>query len=67
MPALAYFLRDPEEDIWVRRHVPSTLSRIPCQASMDVLIAALVNEKDAFLRYKCVRRDRSACTTSTRS
>ena len=22
---LAYFLRDPEEDIWVRRHVPSTL------------------------------------------
>ena len=38
----------------MRRHVPSTLSRIPCQASMDVLIAALVNEKDAFLRYKCV-------------
>ena len=54
VPALAHFLRDPEEDIWVRRHVPSTLSRIPCQASMDVLIAALVNEKDAFLRYKCV-------------
>ena len=54
VPALAHFLRDPEEDIWVRRHVPSTLSRIPCQASMDVLIAALVKEKDAFLRYKCV-------------
>ena len=54
VPALAHFMRDPEEDIWVRRHVPSTLSRIPCQASMDVLIAALVNEKDAFLRYKCV-------------
>ena len=53
VPALAHFLRDPEEDIWVRRHVPSTLSRIPCQASMDVLIA-LVDEKDAFLRYKCV-------------
>ena len=54
VPALAHFLRDPEEDIWVRRHVPSTLSRIPCQASMDVLVAALVDEKDAFLRYKCV-------------
>ena len=54
VPALAHFLREPEEDIWVRRHVPSTLSRIPCQASMDVLVAALVSEKDAFLRYKCV-------------
>jgi ATP:ADP antiporter, AAA family len=54
VPALAHFLRDPEEDIWVRRHVPSTLSRIPCQASMDTLVAALVGEKDAFLRYKCV-------------
>jgi len=54
VPALAHFMRDPEEDIWVRRHVPSTLSRIACQASMDVLIAALVHEKDAFLRYKCV-------------
>ena len=54
VPALGHFLRDPEEDIWVRRHVPSTLSRIPCQASMDILVAALVGEKDAFLRYKCV-------------
>jgi AAA family ATP:ADP antiporter len=54
VPALAHFLRDPEEDIWVRRHVPSTLSRVPCQASMDALVAALVGEKDAFLRYKCV-------------
>ena len=54
VPALGHFLRDAEEDIWVRRHVPSTLSRIPCQASMDVLVAALVREKDAFLRYKCV-------------
>jgi CRP-like cAMP-binding protein/HEAT repeat protein len=54
VPALAHFLRDPEEDIWVRRHVPSTLSRIPCQASMDILVAAMVQEKDPFLRYKCV-------------
>ncbi|MEO5823800.1 MAG: Npt1/Npt2 family nucleotide transporter [Vicinamibacteraceae bacterium] len=54
VPALAHFLRDPEEDVWVRRHLPSTLSRIPCQAAMDVLVAALVGEKDPFLRYKCV-------------
>ena len=48
---LGHFLRDPEEDIWVRRHVPATLARVPCQASMDVLTAALV-EPDSFLRYK---------------
>ena len=54
VPALGHFLRDPEEDIWVRRHVPSTLSRIPCQPSMDVLVAALVGERDDFLRYKLV-------------
>ena len=28
---LAYFLRDPDEDIWVRRHIPSTLAQIPSQ------------------------------------
>jgi AAA family ATP:ADP antiporter len=54
VPALGFFLRDTDEDIWVRRHVPSTLSRIPCQASMDILVAALPGEKDAFLRYKLV-------------
>ena len=26
---LAYFMRDREEDIWVRRHVPSTLALLP--------------------------------------
>jgi AAA family ATP:ADP antiporter len=48
---LAYFLGDPEEDIWVRRHVPSTLGLIPTQRSMDVLISAL-NHKDGFVRFK---------------
>ena len=48
---LGHFLRDPEEDIWVRRHIPATLARVPCQASMDVLIAGL-GEPDGFLRYK---------------
>src|SRR5690606_18997198 len=27
--ALAYFLKDRDEDPWVRRHVPGTLSLIP--------------------------------------
>jgi HEAT repeat protein/CRP-like cAMP-binding protein len=48
---LAYFLGDPEEDIWVRRHVPSTLGSIPTQRSMNVLVGAL-NHPDGFVRYK---------------
>ena len=48
---LGHFLREHEEDIWVRRHIPATLARVPCQASMDVLIAGLT-EPDGFLRYK---------------
>ena len=49
--ALGHFLRDPDEDIWVRRHIPATLARIPCQASVDILIDALA-ESDGFLRFK---------------
>jgi AAA family ATP:ADP antiporter len=48
---LGHFLRDDNEDIWVRRHIPATLARIPCQGSMGILIAAL-DERDGFLRYK---------------
>jgi AAA family ATP:ADP antiporter len=52
--ALSYFLRDPEEDLWVRRHIPATLARIPSQKSMDALAAALATEQDGFLRYKLI-------------
>ena len=48
---LGHFLTDPNEDIWVRRHIPATLARIPSQASMDILITGLA-ETDGFLRYK---------------
>jgi CRP-like cAMP-binding protein/HEAT repeat protein len=51
--ALAFFLRDPEEDIWVRRHIPGTLGQIPSQKTVDVLVAALA-ERDGFIRYKVV-------------
>jgi ATP/ADP translocase/HEAT repeat protein/CRP-like cAMP-binding protein len=51
--ALAYFMRDADEDIWVRRHIPATLAAIPSQKSVDVLIAAL-GDPDGFLRYKAV-------------
>ena len=51
--ALAHFMRDPDEDIWVRRHIPGTLGQIPGQKTVDVLTAALA-ERDGFLRYKAV-------------
>ena len=51
--SLAFFLRDPDEDIWVRRHIPGTLAQIPSQKTMDVLAAALA-ERDGFIRYKVV-------------
>lgn len=50
---LAHFMRDPDEDIWVRRHIPATLAMIPGQKSVDVL-AAILGEPDGFLRYKAV-------------
>ena len=50
---LAFFLRDPEEDIWVRRHIPGTLAQIPSQKAVDVLVAAL-EERDGFIRYKVI-------------
>lgn len=48
---LGYFLHDPDENIWVRRHIPGTLAQIPCQKSMDLLTGAL-SEEDGFLRFK---------------
>ena len=42
---LAYFLRDQDEDIWVRRHIPSTLARIPGQKTMDILVDALTEKR----------------------
>ncbi len=49
--ALAYFLRDSDENVWVRRHVPSTLGSIPTQRSLDVLVTAL-EDADGFVRFK---------------
>ena len=53
LDALAHFLHDAEEDLWVRRHLPATIARIPCQRALDVLVDALA-ERDGFLRYKVV-------------
>ena len=62
--ALAYFLKDRDERLWVRRHIPAMLALLPTQRSMDVLLATL-DDPDGFLRYKAVvaieklRRDHS--------
>ena len=53
LPVLAHFLRDPGEDLWIRRHIPATIARIPCQKSMDILVEAL-DEKDGFLRFHVI-------------
>lgn len=50
LPILAHFLRDPGEDLWIRRHIPETIARIPCRKAMDILVEALA-EKDGFLRF----------------
>ena len=50
---LAHFMRDPDEDIWVRRHIPGTLAHIVSQKSVDVLVATL-EEPDGFLRFKAI-------------
>ncbi len=50
---LAHFMRDPDEDLWVRRHIPGTLAHIVSQKSVDVLVAALA-ETDGFLRFKAI-------------
>jgi ATP:ADP antiporter, AAA family len=50
---LAFFLGDVNEDIWVRRHIPTTLAHIPTQRAVDVLLTAL-DDPDGFLRYKAL-------------
>ncbi len=50
---LAYFMLDREEDIWVRRHVPSTLGLLPFPSSVAALLSAL-EDSDGFLKFKAV-------------
>jgi AAA family ATP:ADP antiporter len=50
---LTYFMGDRDEDIWIRRHVPATLARLPFPASVQALLAAL-EDADGFLRYKAL-------------
>ncbi len=53
LDVMAHFVRDQDEDVWVRRHIPGTLARIPSQKSVD-LLAELLEDPDGFLRYKAL-------------
>ena len=62
---LAHTLADPDEQLWVRRHVPATLAHIPTRRSMSALVLA-ADSPDGFVRYKSIsamaalRRDHPA-------
>lgn len=51
--ALAYFMQDRDEDVWVRRHVPATLGQLPFPSSVAALLAAL-EDSDGFLKFEAV-------------
>lgn len=53
LDTLSYFLNDPDENLWVRRHIPGTLALIPSQKSIDILLKALEDD-DGFIRFKAV-------------
>src|SRR5690606_5519289 len=50
---LAFFMDDPNEDVWIRRHIPATISLIPSQKAVDAL-AKRLDDPDGFLRYKVI-------------
>ena len=53
VPVLIHVMTDPQEHVWVRRHIPGTLQGIPCQASADALAGAL-EDTDSFIRFKSI-------------
>ncbi len=50
---LEHFLREPEEDIRVRRQIPGIIARIGGQRAMDVLTGAL-GDADGVLRFRAL-------------
>ncbi len=52
--ALAHFLNDVDEHVWVRRAIPKTLIRIGSPAARDALIDSLRGQPDPFLRRKII-------------
>ncbi|RMH15313.1 MAG: MFS transporter [Acidobacteria bacterium] len=53
IPALQHFMRDRQEQIWVRRALPKTIATIGGRAALSVLVAELA-APDPFLRRKVI-------------
>lgn len=51
---MADTLRDPTEDIEIRRNIPLVLAYIPDQTSVDILLGAL-EDYDGLVRYRSIR------------
>jgi ATP:ADP antiporter, AAA family len=63
---LGYVLRDREEHVWVRRHVPATLALIPGPRSTELLVEAL-QDPDGFVRFKALEALERLHTSRTAS
>jgi ATP/ADP translocase/CRP-like cAMP-binding protein len=53
LPLLEHFLRDPDEDPWVRRHLPATIARIGTPRAVEILVGCL-SDPDGFTRFKAI-------------
>jgi AAA family ATP:ADP antiporter len=53
--ALAEALADPATPRAVRRHLPRSISRFPCDAAAPLLVAALAASRDPHVRFKTLR------------
>jgi AAA family ATP:ADP antiporter len=53
VPALVHFQNDPDEQVWVRRAIPKTISRIDSPSARRALAESLSSE-DSFLRRKVI-------------
>lgn len=51
IPALVYFMNDPEEQLWVRRALPKTIAQIGGAPARDALLENL-DASDQFMRRK---------------
>jgi AAA family ATP:ADP antiporter len=54
IPALVYFMNDPEEQLWVRRALPKTVAQIGGESAVDALLGCL-QVSDRFMRRKVLQ------------
>ncbi len=54
LPALAHFMNEPGEHIWVRRALPKTIARIGTELAAATLDQSLDRCRDPFLRRKII-------------